>query len=53
MDDIWVEKASWLDPEVRFGLKSEDEDDGAKVPIEDPTGKGATGISASEDADGL
>lgn len=52
-EDIRVETESLLDPEISSGRKSEDEDDGARVPIEDPTGNGATGISAREDADGL
>lgn len=52
-EDIRVETESLLDPEISSGRKSEDADDGARVPIEDPTGYGATGISAREDADGL
>lgn len=52
-DWILVEKDSLIDPAANSGRSSEDDDDGAKVPIVDPTGKGATGISASEEADGL
>lgn len=37
-EDILLEKASLLDPDKSSGLKSEDEDDGAKVPIDVPTG---------------
>ena len=44
---------SLLDPERSSGRNSEDDDDGARVPIVDPTGQGATGISAREDADEL
>lgn len=33
--DILVDK---LDPDKSSGLKSDDDDDGAKVAIEDPTG---------------
>lgn len=36
--DILVDKTSLLDPDKSSGLKSDDEDDGAKVAIEDPTG---------------
>lgn len=53
MEDILVERPSLFDAERSSGLNSDEEDDGAKVPIEVPTGYGATGISASEDADGL
>lgn len=52
-EDILVELDSLLDPEIRSGRNSEDDDDGARVPIEEPTGYGETGISAREDADGL
>lgn len=52
-EDIRVETESVLDPDMSSGRKSEDEDDGARVPIDDPTGYGATGISAREEADGL
>ena len=52
-EDILVDRVSLLDPEMSSGLKSDDEDDGARVPFEDPTGQGATGMSAREDADGL
>lgn len=51
MDDKFAEKASLLKPSS--GLKSKEDDDGAKVALVDPTGKGATGISVSEDADVL
>ena len=37
-EDILVDSVSLLDPEMRSGLKSDDEDDGARVPFEDPTG---------------
>jgi hypothetical protein len=36
--DILDETESLLDPEISSGRNSEDEDDGARVPIEDPTG---------------
>lgn len=52
-EDILAEVDSLLDPEVSSGRNSEEDDDGARVPIEDPTGYGATGISVREDADGL
>jgi len=38
IEDIWVEKVSLPNPEIRSGLKSDDEDDGAKVACVDPTG---------------
>lgn len=38
IEDIRLENASLLDPDKSSGLKSDDDDDGAKVPIEDPTG---------------
>lgn len=44
---------SLLDPEVSSGRNSDDEDDGASIPIDEPTGYGATGMSAREEADGL
>ncbi|KAJ0811404.1 hypothetical protein HanPSC8_Chr17g0750341 [Helianthus annuus] len=44
---------SLLAVEIRSGLKLDEEDDGARVAIDKPTGYGATGISASEDADEL
>ena len=37
-DDIVAGAGSLLDPERSSGRNSEDEDDGAKVPIVDPTG---------------
>lgn len=37
-EDILDETESLLDPEISSGRNSEDEDDGASVPIEDPTG---------------
>lgn len=37
-EDILDETESLLDPEMSSGRNSEDEDDGASVPIEDPTG---------------
>lgn len=52
-EGILNELESLPDPAVSSGRNSEDEDDGARVPIEDPTGYGATGISLREDADGL
>lgn len=52
-DDILDEADSMLDPEASSGRNSDDEDDGARVAMEEPTGYGATGISASEEADGL
>lgn len=54
-EDILAETKSFPEPELSSGRNSvdEDEDDGASVPIDDPTGYGATGISAREDADGL
>lgn len=48
-----VEARSLLDPEITSVRKSEDEEDGARVPMEDPTGYGATGISEREDVEGL
>lgn len=36
--DILLDNTSLLDPDKSSGLKSDDEDDGAKVAIEDPTG---------------
>lgn len=54
IDDIWGDGESPLYPAITSGLKSDDDDDdGAKVAILDPTGYGATGISVREDADGL
>lgn len=38
MEDTWVENPSLPDPAFTSGRKSEDEDDGAKVPTADPTG---------------
>lgn len=44
---------SLLGPEiVTSARKSEDEDDGARVAMEDPTGYGETGMSEREDAEG-
>lgn len=37
-DDIMAGAESLLDPERSSGRNSEDEDDGARVPTEDPTG---------------
>lgn len=37
-DDILDEADSLLDPEASSGLNSDDEDDGARVPMEEPTG---------------
>lgn len=37
-EDILVDRASLLDPEISSCLKSDDEDDGARVPFIDPTG---------------
>lgn len=39
-EDILVDRAgaSLWDPDINSGLNSDDEDDGAKVPLEDPTG---------------
>lgn len=36
--DILVGKTSLLDPDISSGFNSDDEDDGTKVGIEDPTG---------------
>lgn len=38
IEDIRLENASLLDPDKSSGLKSDDDEDGAKVPIDDPTG---------------
>lgn len=38
--------------EETSGRNSEEEDDGASVPVEEPTGYGATGMSVREEADG-
>ena len=38
VEDIRVVAESLLDPEISSGRKSEDEDEGARVPIEAPTG---------------
>ena len=51
-EDILVEGNSLLDPEINSSLKSEDEDEGVSVPIEDSTGQGATGISARDGTNG-
>lgn len=37
-DDILDEADSMLDPKASSGLNSDDEDDGARVPMEEPTG---------------
>lgn len=37
-EDIRVELESLLDPEISSGRNSEDDDDGARVPIAEPTG---------------
>lgn len=37
-EDILDETDSLLDPEASSGRNSDDEDDGARVPIEEPTG---------------
>lgn len=37
-EGILDETESLLDPEISSGRNSEDEDDGASIPIEDPTG---------------
>ena len=37
-EGILVARASLWDPEISSGLSSDEEDDGAKVPIEEPTG---------------
>lgn len=37
-DDRVVETWSLLEPEIISARKSEDEDEGARVPIDDPTG---------------
>ena len=37
-EDILAEVESLVDPRVSSGRKSEDEDDGASVPTDDPTG---------------
>lgn len=37
-DDILDEAGSLLDPDASSGLNSDDEDDGARVPIAEPTG---------------
>lgn len=52
-EDDNVEAESLMDPEVTSARRSDDEDEGARVPMEDPTGQGATGISEREDAEGL
>ena len=51
VDGILAEKESLL--EMKSGRSSEDDEDGAKVATEKPTGYGATGMSAREEADGL
>lgn len=38
IEDIRLENASLLDPDKSSGLKSDDDEDGAKVPMDDPTG---------------
>lgn len=38
VDDKFAEKASLLKPERSSGLKSKEDDDGAKVALVDPTG---------------
>lgn len=52
-EDILDDADSLPDPEASSGRNSDDEDEGASVPIDEPTGYGATGISAKEEADGL
>lgn len=47
-----------VEPESLLALTSarkseDDDDDGARVPMDDPTGYGATGISEREDVEGL
>jgi hypothetical protein len=37
-EDILDEADSLLDPEASSGLNSDDDDDGARVPMEEPTG---------------
>lgn len=37
-DDILDDASSLLDPDASSGLNSDDEDDGARVPMEEPTG---------------
>lgn len=51
LDDILVEKDSLL--ERNSDCNSEDDKDGAKVATDMPMGYGATGMSESEDAEGL
>lgn len=46
-------RPSMSDVEISSGLNSDEDDDGARVTFDEPTGYGATGMSASEDADGL
>ncbi|KAL8142816.1 hypothetical protein V2J09_015848 [Rumex salicifolius] len=53
LDKEDVLEGEFLDPETASILRSEEEDDGARVAIDDPTGYGATGISDRDDADGL
>lgn len=53
IEDICDDKASLLNPDRSSGLKSDEEDDGARVAVVAPTGQGATGISVREDAEGL
>jgi hypothetical protein len=37
-EDILDEADSLLDPDASSGLNSDDDDDGARVPMEEPTG---------------
>lgn len=50
---ILVDTPSLLVAEVTSGLNSDEDDDGARVAIEVPTGYGATSMSVNEDADEL
>lgn len=50
---ILVDRPSLFGTEIISDLNSDEDDDGARVAIEKPTGYGATGMSAREDADGL
>lgn len=49
LDDILIEKDSLLER----NCSSEDDKDGTKVATDMPMGYGATGMSESEDAEGL
>lgn len=52
-EEILNDPGSRLEPGLRSGCNSDDEDDGGRVLMEEPTGMDTTGILTREEADGL